>query len=136
MSVIARICVFAGVYLASLPGFATDLPAVHVAENHGFVDVDVPISDVIQESGLVRVIARGSVDGDPVGLEVDFPTKPTQPGLPPLLRSGTARIRTLGADSNRFVIFLSKQYGVSSTPPKMIASVDASAVGLGEDTAR
>jgi hypothetical protein len=65
---------------------------------------------------------------------VDFPTNAgSQNAPPPLLKLGTARIRTLGPESDRFVEYLSRHYGVRVGAAKMISSVDASAVGLGDD---
>src|SRR5689334_4764407 len=75
------------------------VPAGYLTETEGFVDIDLPITQIAQDSGQTRVIARGVILGKEVGLEIDFPSRSprsrSQASMPP----GTAQIRTLGAVS-------------------------------------
>jgi hypothetical protein len=112
---------------------AADLAPVQVSDNHGFIDINVPITAVVQEAGETRITARGSVEGSAVGFEVAFPTTRTQPqGLPHMLRVETARLLSLGGDSDNFVAFLARKYGIATASSRMLPFVDASAAGLGE----
>jgi len=136
VNVISKFCIIGGALLSTSFAISAERAAVLVSKSHGFVDIDLPITAILQEAGVVRVITRGNSDSGPVGFEVDFPTKSNQPGtLPHPLALGRARIRTLGAESDRFVLLLAELYGLRGAAAKMLPSIDASAVGLGDDLA-
>ena len=136
MSTVKRLILLGALYLASQSLFAAQFTKVEISDHDGFIDIELPIAQVTQAQGLVKIIARGTVTGVSMGFEVDFPIELNrQPGSSGQLKPGTARIRSLGADSNRFVALLSRRYGISGAASTMISSVDASAVGLGDDSA-
>ena len=113
--------------------FADPLP-IHISEADGFVDVDIPIERLSQDGGLLRILARGQTDTGPIGIEVDFPIARNlsqAEGVP--VSIGSARIVSLGADSDRFVAFLAKRYGVEPAPTRMLKRVDATTAGLGDE---
>jgi hypothetical protein len=109
---------------------AAAAPAVsagYLTEANGFVDIDLPITQIAQDPGLTRIIARGVILGKELGFEVDFPSGPRgQTSLAP----GTAQIRTLGAVSDQFVAFLDSRYKIPIPSKTMVAAVAASVVGL------
>jgi hypothetical protein len=109
--------------------------AVRISEDHGFIDIDLPIAAVSDNDGLVRITARGTIDGTEVGFEVDFPSR-GGPGTRAFLPTGVARIRSIGAPSDHFVMFLSQRYRLPAPGPTMVSSVDASVVGLEGDPQR
>jgi hypothetical protein len=136
MATLKRLILSGALYFASHCAFAAQFTKVEISDHDGFIDIDLPIAQVTQAQGLVKIIARGTVTGVSMGFEVDFPIDLNrQPGSPGQLKPGTARIRSLGADSNRFVALLSQRYGIPGAASTMISSVDASAVGLGDDSA-
>jgi hypothetical protein len=137
MATFMRLILSVALFFASQSVFAAQFTKVEIADHDGFIDIDLPIAQVTQAQGLVKIIARGTVTGVSMGFEVDFPTALNrQPGSPGQLKPGTARIRSLGADSNRFVALLSRRYGIPGLASTMISSVDALAAGLGDDSAR
>jgi hypothetical protein len=108
--------------------------AVRVSAVGSFVDIDLPISDISEEPGLVRITARGLADGIEIGLEVDFPSpRKGQSGPRTLLPLSSAQIRSIGAASDNFVAFLAKRYRLPSLASAMVRSVKASVVGLEGD---
>src|SRR6266849_3061239 len=136
MATFMRLILSGALCFASQSVIAAQFTKVEISDHDGFIDIDLPIAQVTQAQGLVRIIARGTVTGVSMGFEVDFPTELNrQPGSPGQLKLGTARIRSLGAESNRFVALLSRRYGIPGVASTMISSVDAAAVGLGEDSA-
>jgi hypothetical protein len=108
-------------------------PAGHISEAEGFVDIDLPITQITQDSGLTRIVARGDIAGTVVGFEVDFPSKskPSDGGSP--FSWGTAQIRTLGVASNSFITLLASRYKVPAPAKTMMPSVPASVAGLQGD---
>ena len=137
VNVLPRICVAGALVCAAWLARPSDLALGHISEESGFIDIDLPITDIVQEPGVIRIIGQGKLDGSVVGFEVDFPSKSGKPSdITHPLQVGTARFRTLGADSDRFVALLAKRYGLPGLASKMLRSVNASAVGLGEDPAR
>ena len=136
MATFKRLIVSGALCFASQAVFAAQYTKVEISDHDGFIDIDLPIAQVTQAQGVVKIIARGTVAGVSVGFEIDFPTESNrQAGMPGQLKLGTARIRSLGADSNRFVALLSRRYGVTGAASTMVSSLDASAVGLGDDSA-
>jgi len=127
--------VTAGVLCWTLWQTASASPDVHISEDHGFIDIDLPIAAVSDTDGLVRITARGSLDGAEVGFEIDFPSK-GRSGSRTLLPTGVARIRSIGAPSDHFVMFLALRYKLPAPAPTMVSSVDASVVGLEGDPQR
>jgi hypothetical protein len=111
-------------------------PAIsRISEADGFVDIDLPIAEVTEDSGLVRIVARGDVAGTMVGLEVDFHSGPGHSGSRLSLPLGAARIRSIGAASDSFVRLLASRYRLPSLAKTMVPAVDASVVGLEGDPA-
>ncbi|HWX36841.1 MAG TPA: hypothetical protein VNZ53_56700 [Steroidobacteraceae bacterium] len=100
------------------------------------MDIDLPIADVAEDSGLVRITARGELDGAAVGFELVFPSGATKrTGGKLSFPIGTAQFRSIGTPSNNFVALLSRQYKLPTTPLTMVPKVDASVVGLEGDPA-
>jgi hypothetical protein len=54
--------VTAGVLCWTVWQTASALPDVHISEDRGFIDIDLPIAAVSDNEGLVRITARGSLD--------------------------------------------------------------------------
>ena len=131
-----RLVLSGALFLASQLGVAAQYSKLEISDHEGFIDIDLPIAQVSQAQGIVKIIARGTVAGVWIGFEIDFPTESSREGgSPGQLKPGMARIRSLGAESNRFVALLSKRYGIPGVASTMISSVDGSAVGLGDDSA-
>jgi hypothetical protein len=107
-------------------------PDARISEDHGFIDIDLPITSVSDSDGLIKIIARGTIDGTDVGFEVDFPSK-TESVTRAFLPTGVARVRSIGAPSDHFVMLLAQRYKLPAPAPTMVASVDASVVGLEGD---
>ena len=107
-------------------------PEVRISEDHGFVDIDLPIASVSENSGVIRITARGNVDGADVGFEVDFLSK-SRSSRSGFLLMGRARLRSIGAPSDHFVMFLAQRYKLRSPATTMVSSIDASVVGLEGD---
>ena len=136
MTTFKRLVLSGALYLVSQWGFAAQYSKLEISDHEGFIDIDLPIAQVTQAQGIVKIIARGTVAGVWIGFEIDFPTEASREGgSPGQLKLGMARIRSLGAESNRFVALLSKRYGIPGVAATMISSVDGSAVGLGDDSA-
>jgi hypothetical protein len=109
--------------------------AGYLTEADGFVDIDLPITQIAQDPGLTRIIARGVILGKEVGFEVDFPSRSVRSRGPVSLPLGTAQIRTLGAVSDNFVALLDSRYKIPIPSKTMLATVAASVVGLEGDPA-
>lgn len=112
--------------------FALASPDVRISEDHGFIDIDLPITAMSDNDGLVKITSRGSVDGTEVGFEVDFASKGGS-GVRSNLPVGVARIRSIGVPSDHFVMLLAQRYRLPMPAPRMVSSIDASMVGLEGD---
>jgi hypothetical protein len=112
---------------------ASDMGAGRISNADGFVDIDLPIADVAENSGLIRITVRGELDGAPVGFELAFPSGPSKRTGGKL--SFPAQVRSIGAPSNNFVALLSRQYKMRIAPLTMVPKIDASVVGLEGDPA-
>lgn len=108
-------------------------PTGYLTESEGFVDIDLPITQVTQDAGLTRIVARGVIFGREVGFEVDFPARSTGPAGK--IHFGEAQIRTLGGVSDNFVAFLDSRYKIPIASKKMVPAVTASVVALEGDPA-
>lgn len=108
-------------------------PVGYLTEAEGFVDIDLPITQVAQEPGLTRIVARGVIFGREVGFEMDFPAQ--SKASVEQLHFGEAQIRTLGTVSDNFVAFLDSRYKIPIASKKMVAAVTAAVVGLEGDPA-
>lgn len=113
-----------------------EAPAGHISEAAGFVDIDLPITEITREAGLTRIAARGNIGGTVVGFEVDFPSTSKRSDEKIPLSLGTAQIRTLGAVSNSFVTLLASRYKIPAPAKTMVPSVYASVVALQGDPAQ
>jgi hypothetical protein len=122
--------------LGALHGTLASEPSapVRISTMGQFLDVDLPISEIREGTGFVGVVAHGDIQGTTVGFEVDFPTS-EHSGIHPPLALGKARIRSVGADSDRFVAFLAQRYGLSAPANGMVQAVDASIAALEGDPA-
>ena len=107
-------------------------PDVRISEDHGFVNIDLPIASVSENGGVIRITGRGNVDGAEVGFEIDFPSK-SGPSRKVFLPMSRARLRSIGAPSDHFVMLLAHRYKLPSPATTMVSSVDASVVGLEGD---
>jgi len=111
----------------------SEVPAGYLTETDGFVDIDLPITQMAQDSGQTRIIARGVILGKEVGLEIVFPSpSPRSPGQTSM-PSGAAQIRTLGAVSDNFVALLDSRYKIPIPSKTMLPAVTASFIGLEGD---
>jgi hypothetical protein len=135
MPVSMKILVVSALGLAYCGALASDVGAGRIANADGFVDIDLPIADVAEDSGLVRITVLGELDGAAVGFELVLlgPSKSTGGKLS--LPVGTAEFRSTGTPSNNFVALLSRQYKLRTTALTMVPKVDASVVGLEGDPA-
>jgi hypothetical protein len=113
----------------------SSVPPGYLTEAEGFVDIDLPITQIAQDPGSTRIVARGVILGKEVGLEVDFPSQPQRSRGQSSLPLGTARIRTLGAVSDGFVALLDSRYKIPIPSKTMVSAVSASVVGLEGDPA-
>src|SRR5580698_8906796 len=111
---------------------ASASPPVHITEDHGFVDIDLPIAAIVTDGGITRIAVRGDVNGTEVGFELDLPSK-SGPARQSLFPTGTARIHSLGAVSDHFVTFLSQRYAAPAPAARMVSSLNASVAGLRGD---
>ena len=109
-------------------------PEVRTSEKYGFVDIDLPIYSVSTSGGIVRIVARGDADGADVGFEIDFPSRAGS-SRSALLPIGSAVIRSIGAPSDHFMLFLAQRYKLPGTAWRMASSLRASVVGLEGDPA-
>jgi hypothetical protein len=122
--------------LAYCVTLASDMAAGQISNAEGFVDIDLPIADVAEDSGLVRITVRGDLDGAVVGFELVFPSGSTKRTAGKLaLPLGAAQFRSIGTPSNNFVALLSRQYKLATTSLTMVPKVGASVVGLQGDPA-
>ena len=125
----------AGVLCCALAS-ALASPDARISEDHGFIDIDLPIVGAVSgNDGVVKITARGTIDGTEVGFEVDFPSK-SRSGTRTFLPLGVARVRSIGAPSDHFVMLLAQRYKLPAPAPTMVSSVDASVVGLEGDPQR
>lgn len=120
--------------------FGAEVPDVTVSTKEGFVDVDLPITELKKNpDGIVTVVARGKVEGAVVGLIVDilpeWHGKDVEEGGPTFFW-GKARYRSLGEESDRFLAFLSKSYDLEAPRGKMASRIDVTAVGLNDNPER
>jgi hypothetical protein len=107
----------------------------YLTEQEGFVDIDLPITQIAQDPGLTRIVARGVILGTEVGFEVDFPSRSQRSGGQISLPFGTAQLRTLGPVSDRFVVLLDSRFKIPIRSKTMVPAVTASVVGLEGDPA-
>lgn len=112
---------------------APSVPAGYLTEAEGFVDIDLPITQIAQDPGSTRIIARGVILGKEVGLEIDFSSGPAASRAKASLPFGSAQIRTLGAVSDNFVALLDSRYKIPIASKTMLSTVPASVVGLEGD---
>jgi hypothetical protein len=110
------------------------IPAGHVSE-YGFEDIDLPITRIVEGSGLTRIVARGDIRGTIVGFEVDFPSTSRRPAGQTPIAIGSAEIRSLGAQSDRFIELLSRLYKIPAPSKTMLPAIRASVAGLEGDLA-
>ncbi|WP_165250867.1 hypothetical protein [Paludisphaera soli] len=101
-----------------------------ITSDHGFVDVDLPIAEVTDDgSGVVRVVARGRLDGRVVGLALDLDPS-WEPRIlveeSPPFHQGGGVLRRTGPESDAFLGVLARAY--DRPPPR--GMVDRIAVGL------
>jgi hypothetical protein len=136
MPVPLKILAATALSLAYCVTLAADIATGQISNAGGFVDIDLPIADVAEDSGVVRITVRGNLDGAAVGFELVFPSAPTKrSGGKLALPLGAAQFRSIGAPSNNFVALLSRQYKLETLSLTMVATVDASVVGLQGDPA-
>jgi len=109
--------------------------AGYLTETDGFVDIDLPITQIAPDPGVTRIVARGVILGKEVGLEVDFASASQRSRGQASLPLGTAQIRTLGAVSDNFVALLDSRYKIPIPSKTMLAAVAAAVVGLQGDPA-
>ena len=125
--------ILAGSTVAAAESTPPSPPTAYLTESEGFVDIDLPITQVAQDPGLTRIVARGVIFGSEVGFEVDFPSPST--GSTGKIHFGEARIRTLGTLSDNFVAFLDSRYKIPIASKIMVPAVTASVVALEGDPA-
>jgi len=109
--------------------------AGYLTETDGFVDIDLPITQIAPDPGVTRIVARGVILGKEVGLEVDLASASQRSRGQASLPLGTAQIRTLGAVSDNFVALLDSRYKIPIPSKTMLAAVAAAVVGLQGDPA-
>ena len=116
--------------------FAGDPPAGHIERDEDFVDVHLSILEQRWDKrGVLTLVARASIDGITVGFAIDI-----QPDWRPKLIDDTAItvywgsgcIRRIGADSDRFVKLLAREFGLPDKGP-MSPRVEVTLAGLGND---
>jgi hypothetical protein len=134
MPVSLKILVATALSLAYCVTLASDIGTGRISNAEGFVDIDLPIADVAESSGFVRITVRGELDGAAVGFELVFPSAPTKrTGGKLSLPIAAAQFRSIGTLSNNFVALLSRQYKLGTLPLTMVPKVDASVIGLQGD---
>ncbi len=116
---------------------------VTLVEEGGSVDIDLPFEAVTKVDGAFQIDARGTYDGQSIGLRIVLPAawKAESPDPADItattLYRGSARYVRLGPESDRFVALLAREYRVEDDASmKMLPSVTAQAVGLGDDPSR
>jgi len=111
-----------------------------VSTAEGFVDINLPIVKSEKAvSGLVSVVARGEIDGRIVGFAVDvdpnWKAKPTDDGKV-VFYWGSARIKSIGKESDNFVRLLAELYKSPKPSSVMPPKIEVEAVGLANDPSR
>ncbi len=116
---------------------------VTLAEEAGSIDIDLPFETITKVDGAFRIDARGTYDGQSIGfrlvLPADWKAEPLDPAdiTATALYRGSARYVSLGAESDRFVTLLARKYRLEDGASlKMLPSVTAEGVGLGDDPSR
>lgn len=124
--------------LANILGrmFASEPPAGRIERNEDFVDVHLAIlGQRWNRHGVLVLVARASIEGSTVGFALEL-----QPDWRPKLIDDTAItvywgrgcIRRTGADSDRFLDLLAREFGLPGRGP-MAPRVDVTMAGLGND---
>ena len=127
--------------LFSVHAIAADPTAIAVTIEHGFVDIDIPIVRIeTQKDGTVTVIARGAASVGAVGFAFDlYPAWKANPTAERevTFHVGKARFRSLGPESDRFVLLLASLYRLTPPPSgSMRGAISVDAVGLDSDPAQ
>ena len=121
-------------------GCAPKAPSAVLNIEEGFVDIDLPVTNVQSNAtGLVIVEARGhwedQVIGVTVALQSIWKTQTDSIGLP--VHWGRGAYRSIGVDSDNFVALLARQYGQAvSTGLHMLPEIDAEVVCLSGNPSR
>ena len=68
MPVPLKILAATALSLAYCVTLAADIATGQISNAGGFVDIDLPIADVAEDSGVVRITVRGNLDGAAVGI--------------------------------------------------------------------
>jgi len=114
-------------------------PAVKVAKEEGFVDLEFPVQKIEQlKDGTRSVVVQGSLDGQAIGFAIEFHPNWKAKRLEGSEQSvywGTGRFVSTGGDTDRFVVALARLYGLGAAGRQAKASVEAEVVGLGSDPA-
>jgi hypothetical protein len=136
MSVSLKILAVSALALAYFVTLASVLGTGRISNADGFVDIDLPIANIAQDSGLIRITARGELEGAAVGFELVFPSGSTKrTGGKDSFPIGSAQFRSIGTPSDNFVALLARQYKSRTRHLTMVPEVDASVVGLEGDPA-
>jgi len=115
--------------------FAKRQTTVQIERDGGFVDFTLPITHFDKtDAGTLVVTAQASTDEGTIGfsvvIEAEWKQKEASPGL--TLFWGKASVLSTGADSNRFLAFLAKEYRLDAKPV-MNGATPVTIVGLGSD---
>jgi len=114
-------------------------PAVKVAKEEGFIDLELPVQKVEQrKDGTRSVVVQGSLDGQAIGFAVEFRPNWKAKRLDGSGQSvywGSGRFVSTGGDTDRFVAALARLYGLRAADRQAKSSVEAEVVGLADDPA-
>lgn len=111
-----------------------------VGDEDGFLDIDVPIVSMSKSpTGSLRFEACGQIAGETMGFAVvllpDWQAQPLEDSDAAFYWGAGAYERT-GRESDAFVRFVARRYGLSSSGPlSMLREIPAKVVGLNTDPA-